>query len=170
MISRGPGWVAAYFDEEGQPGRIISSAYVEDGVNEFVELAVDKLAATPTLFLILHEDTGDAGEFEFPIADLPVVSNGQPLTPFTMQTAPGNYLVTRDQSLSEVNSVTISLVVADIDTWVVLYEVDTSGEKGEIIEKLWLAAGVNRDVEVKLPPNYSGANDHCWPPFGPWRT
>ncbi len=77
VTSDGPGWIVAYYDDEGQLGLIIGSAYVEDGINELVELKVSETAATPRVYLILHEDTGNLGEFDFPAADLPVVYEGK---------------------------------------------------------------------------------------------
>jgi len=153
--SDGPGWIAAYYDEEGQPGLIIGFAYLEDGVNEIVELKLVETSATSRLFLILHEDSGNLGEFDFPSADLPVIYEDQLLPPFVIQTSPGNYLITHDQPLGEENSITVPLVTADLDTWLVIYNLDETGEANEIIGQTWLPAGINRDVPVTINPGRS---------------
>jgi len=150
VISDGPGWVAAYLDDEGQPGLIIGFSHLEDGVNEKVEIDLPKTTATPRLFLILHEDSGNEREFDFPAADLPIIYEGQLLTPFVVQTNSGNYLITSDQPLGDQSTVTVPLVAADLDTWLVIYNVDETGERGEIIGQTWLPAGINRNVQVAV--------------------
>jgi hypothetical protein len=148
--SDGPGWIAAYYDEEGQPGLIIGFAYLEDGVNEIIEVELVETAVTSRLFLILHEDSGNLGEFDFPTADLPVIYEGQLLPPFVIQTSPGNYLITRDQPIGEENIITVPIVTADLDTWLVIYNLDETGEANETIGQTWLPAGINRDVPVTI--------------------
>jgi hypothetical protein len=153
--SDGPGWIAAYHDEEGQPGLIIGFAYLEDGVNEIVEVELLEASVTSQLFLILHEDSGNLGEFDFPSADLPVIYEDQLLPPFVIQTSPGNYLITQDQSIGEENSIIVPLVTADLDTWLVIYNLDETGKANEIIGQTWLSAGINRNVPVTINPGRS---------------
>ena len=153
IISDGPGWVAAYVDDGGQPGLIIGFTLLEDGINEHVEIELPETAATSRLFLILHEDSGNKGEFDFPAADFPVIYQGQLLAPFVVQTNSGNYLITKDQPLSEKNSIIVPLVVADLDTWVVIYNLDEAGEPGEIIGQMWLPSGINRDMQISINPD-----------------
>ena len=155
VISDGPGWIAAYYDEEGQPGLIIGFAYLEDGLNENVEVKLVETSTTSRLFLILHEDSGKLGEFDFPSADLPVIYEDQLLPPFVIQTSPGNYLITHDQPIGEENSIIVPLVVADLDTWLVIYNINETGEADEIIGQTWLPAGINRDVPVTIDPGRS---------------
>ncbi len=149
-VSSGPGFVVAYYDDEGVPGLIIGSQAIEDGVNELVQVELLETAVTGRLYLILHEDTGQLGEFEFPAADLPLVYEGKPLPPFTMATTPGNYLISKDQALGEEGEVVVPLVVTDLDAWVVIYNVDETGAVDEIIGQTWLPAGINRDVLVSI--------------------
>ena len=40
VISNGPGWLVAYFDDDGEPGLIIGSAPLENGLNERVMVEV----------------------------------------------------------------------------------------------------------------------------------
>lgn len=153
VISDGPGWVAAYVDDEGQPGLIIGFTLLQDGINEDVEVELPATAASSRLFLILHEDSGNKGEFDFPAADLPVIHQGHLLTPVVVQTNSGNYLITKDQPLSEQNTIEVPLVVADLDTWVVVYNLDETEEPGEIVGQTWLPAGINRDIQVTINPD-----------------
>jgi len=156
--SDGPGWIAAYYDDSGQPGLIIGFAYLEDGVNEFVAIELVETAVTSRLLLVLHEDTGNLGEFDFPAADLPVVNEGQPFPPFFIHTSPGNYLITKDQQLGGENNITIPLVNTDLDTWLVIYNINETDEANEIIGQTWLSAGINRDVLVEIDPDRASEN------------
>ena len=153
--SDGPGWIAAYFDEAGQPGLIIGFAYLADGVNEFIDVELLETAVTERLFLILHEDSGNLREFDFPAADLPVIYEGQLLPPFLINISPGNYLITRDQPLGEETNITVPLVMTDLDTWLVIHNVDETGEADEAIGQTWIPAGINRDVQVIIDPDRS---------------
>jgi hypothetical protein len=153
VISDGPGWVAAYVDDEGQPGLIIGFTLLQDGINEDVKVELPATAASSRLFLILHEDSGNKGEFDFPAADLPVIHQGHLLTPVVVQTNSGNYLITKDQPLGEQNTIEVPLVVADLDTWVVVYNLDETEEPGEIVGQTWLPAGINRDIQVTINPD-----------------
>ena len=149
-ISNGPGWITVYHDDEGQPGLIIGFVLIEDGINEQVELELVETAATPLLYLNLHEDSGNLGEFDFPAGDLPVLYEGELLAPFIMHTNPGNYLITMDQPLGEENQVIVPLVAADLATWLVLYTADEDNNPSEIIGQTWLPAGINRNIPVTV--------------------
>jgi hypothetical protein len=151
VISNGPGWVVVQFDEEGQPGLIIGFAQLEDGLNERVVVPVREEAVTPTMFAYLHEDTGIIGEFEYPAADNPIRFEGRApdLVPFNTQ--PGNYLTTQDQVFAS-DTITIPLVVADTNLWVVVYA-DNNGELAGIIGRSYVPAGVNRNVAVQIDSN-----------------
>ena len=149
-VSSGPGWVTVYLDDDGQQGLIIGFAALEDGLNEQVELDLVETAATPRLFLNLHEDSGIIGEFEFPTADPPIIYSGELLPPYVVHTNPGNYLATMDQRLDLENKVIVPLVVADLATWLVIYSTDEDNNPAEILGQTWLPAGINRDIVVPI--------------------
>jgi hypothetical protein len=151
VISYGPGWLVVFFDEEGELGLIIGEAVLEDGVNEMVAVPVIETAVTPLLHLMVHQDHEPLGEFQFPASDPPVLYEERLPAPVTIQTDEGNYLISRDQALSEDNTLIVPLVVVDVDAWVVLYA-DASGEPVEIIGMTWAPAGINRDVAVEVDP------------------
>jgi len=84
VLSDGPGWLVIHADGgQGSPGPVIGQALVEDGVNIDVIVEVDPAGVTPTVFPMLHVDTGEAGVYEFGQvegADGPVMVDGQVLT------------------------------------------------------------------------------------------
>lgn len=149
-LSSGPGWLVVYTDEEGQPGFIIGFEPLEPGINREIVMEVVETAVTPQLFLQIHEDTDPLGEFDFPGGD-PVTLEGRIQGPFLMRTTPGNYLITRDQALEDEAAVVVPLVITDLNTWLVIYA-DNEGEAGDIIGRVWLEAGVSRDVSVEIDP------------------
>lgn len=151
VISNGPGWVVIQFDDEGQPGLIIGWAHLEDGLNEQVVVPVRAEAVTPTMFAYLHEDTGVIGQFEYPAADNPIRFEGRAPDLVTFNTQPGNYLTTQDQVMAG-DTITIPLVVADTNLWVVVYA-DNNGELAGTLGRTWVPAGVNRNVVVQLDTN-----------------
>jgi hypothetical protein len=159
VISYGPGWAVVYRQEDEGVGTIIGSAFLEDGLNERVVVPVVASVATPVLYVFLHEDTGQPGEFGFPQSDPRVLYQGRVPNPFTFRINGGNYLVTRDQPLSASSTITVPLVVTDRDTWVVVYN-DAAGEPGEIIGRSWVPAGVIRDTVVTIDPDLTTITLH----------
>jgi hypothetical protein len=149
VISYGPGWIVLYHDDEGGLGNIIGWAPLEDGINEDIRFPVIESAVTPLLHLMIHQDLEEVGEFEFPRTDPPVRYQDRVPNPVTFRTDSGNYLVTRDQSLTASNTITLPLVVVDHDAFAVI-RIDDAGQAGEIWGLRWVPAGVNRDVTVEL--------------------
>lgn len=148
IISDGAAWLVAYQqDENEQPGFIIGFAALQDGLNENVVVEVDGSAVTDTLLLTLHDDTGTLGEFDFPAND--PRRDYQERAFFTpLNTATGSYLIVRDQAVAD-EQVTVSLVVAAVDLWAVVYS-DEAGEPGEIIGQAFVPAGFAQEVVVEL--------------------
>jgi hypothetical protein len=154
--SNGPGWIVVYQDEEGDFGNIIGWSALTDGLNHQVAISVTESAVTPILHLMLHEDLEDVGEFGFPRTDPWVRYQDRLPNPFSIRSDAGNFLVTRDQRLSEENTFTIPMIVVDVDTWVVVKNNDS--EEGEILGMTWLPAGFHRDVSVAVEPESVSEN------------
>lgn len=148
-ISRGPGWLVVYRDEEGATGNIVGFAPLEDGVNEQIEVPILTSAVSPLLHVIIHEDDGTAGEFDFPAGDGPMRFQGEIPAPYSFRTDSGNYLIMREQSLSADDTITVSLVVVDVDAWVTVRN-NSAGEPGEVIGMTWLPAGLHRNVVIEV--------------------
>ncbi|HIP69868.1 MAG TPA: hypothetical protein EYH05_00555 [Anaerolineae bacterium] len=150
VISNGPGWLVAYFDDEGEAGLIIGSAPLKDDLNELVKVEVLETAVTPIIHLRLHEDTEPGDDFDFPRVDQPARYQDRLPQTVTFSTKPGNYLVVADQQRQpDDNSVTIPLVVVEEPAWLVIYA-DDNGRTGEIFGETLLSLGINRDVTVEI--------------------
>lgn len=156
VISNGPGWLVAYFDDEGEAGLIIGSAPLKDGLNERVKVAVLETAVTPLIHLRLHEDTEPGDDFDFPRVDQPVLYQGRLPQTVTFNAEPGNYLIVADQPRQpDSNGVTIPLAVLEEPAWLVIYAND-NGRAGDILGKTLLSLGINRDVTVEIDPEKAG--------------
>ena len=156
VISEGPGWLAVHADDEGQLGLIIGIAPLEDGLNEQVIVLLAETPVTNQLFIMLHQDEDPVGQFDFPGPDGHRLYQGNVVEPFSFNINPGNSLYTHDQPLtvSEDNvtvTVVIPLIIADIDTWIVIRN-EFNDDLGDIIGLTWVPAGVNRDVIVVIDP------------------
>jgi hypothetical protein len=146
--SNGPGWVVVQPDAGGVPGLIVGFAHLEDGVNEQVVVPVVESAVTETMYVALHHDRGEIGEFEVVGQDVAVRYEGRLPELVSFRTNPERYLVTRDQPL-EGDTVTVPLVVSDIPLWVVIYT-DEQGIPAIILGETWIPAGVAREVAVQI--------------------
>ncbi len=148
VVSNGPGWAVVYADNGGRPGLIIGFAPLAEGLNTAVTISLQDTDLTETLFIWLHEDTGDIGEFEYPQADDVIRVEGRLPTPFSVRTNTNNYLIARDQSFAD-GQVIVTHVVLNEPGWVVVHN-NANGELGEQIGQMWLPAGVSRDVAITI--------------------
>lgn len=84
-VAAQPGWMVIHADADGSPGAVIGHAPANQGTNENIEVEIDLEQATPTLYAMLHVDTGETGTYEFPDGDPPVIVDDQiVVTPFTV--------------------------------------------------------------------------------------
>ena len=150
VMSDGPGWVAVYFDQDGQPGLIIGHAPLVDGLNERVVVDVTDSAVTAQLYARVHADTNPGDAFD-PAAD-PIVrfEERMPL-PAAFRTDQGAHAIVRDQPADE-EGVTVQLVVSPVDTWVAVHAVDEAGDPSLQLGRTFVPAGVNHDVVISLDP------------------
>jgi hypothetical protein len=151
IISEGPGWLVAYAEQNGSPAQIIGWAPLQDGLNEQILLAMEPQAVTPRLFLMIHDDTGDPGEFGFPATDPPRSYRDRVIEPISMRTDMGDFVITHDQRLTASGRVIVDLAVSDQDFWLVIQS-DRNGQPDQIIGQLWAAAGYNRNVAIEIDP------------------
>ena len=154
VTSNGPGWLVVYFDNEGEPGLIIGSVPLADGINENVEVEVLESAVTNPLHIRLHEDSEPGDDFDFPRVDPPVVYDGRQVRPYTFNSAPGNYLIVYDQvaapTTAETTTVTIRTAVVGEPAWLVV-QAENDGLRGDILGFAQLGGGLSQDIVVEIP-------------------
>lgn len=159
VVAYGPSWLVIYFDNEGTLGNAIGWAHLAKGVNEQVLVPIAANLATPLLHIMIHEDVEQIGEFGFPGTDRPLLYQKRPPDPISFRTDPGNYLIARDQEISESATIMVALLVLDVEAWVVVRE-DDDGDSGEIIGQALASAGVSRNIEIEIRPAQVGDELH----------
>lgn len=76
VVAAVSGWMVIHSDENGNPGPVLGQAQVEAGSTDVVVVTLDNpLIGDATLWAMLHVDEGEAGVYEFPGADVPVIAN-----------------------------------------------------------------------------------------------
>lgn len=157
VISDGPGWIVIYNEMEGQPGFIIGTAALEDGLNESVPVSLLPSAITTQLFARLHHDDEPGDAFNFPGLDQPVMFNNRMPNATAFRTDIGAQVFIADQKLGEENTVSVAAIVSPVPLWAAIYD-DADGQPGQILGRVWVPAGVSRRVEVAIDePPESGA-------------
>lgn len=151
-ISEGPGWVAIYNEVDGQPGLIIGTAPLADGLNEAVTVELVQSAITARLFARLHHDTEPDDAFNFPGQDQPVLYNNRLPTASTFRTDSGAHVFVQNQHLDENGDVRIAAIITPVDAWAAVYS-DDEGQPGELLGRTWVAAGISRHVAVEIDPD-----------------
>jgi hypothetical protein len=143
----GPAWVVIHGEADGGIGPVLGFAYVDGGTSRDVVVHLPWRSATPTLYAMLHEDTGQAQRFEFPEEDLPVLVVGEPVVEVFAVTYPPNVVVF-DQPVID-NQIVVERVISNGPGWLAVYA-DEGGSPGFIIGNAPLADGLNEDVTVGL--------------------
>jgi hypothetical protein len=151
VISEGPGWLAIYSDQDGQPGLIIGFAALEDGLNEAIQIDLIESAVTDQLYARLHEDTTPGDEFDFPGND-PVVRYAERMPQATaFRTDLGAAVLVHDQTLID-DSAVVSMVVVPVNAWVAVHAAADDGQPASMLGRTFVPAGINRNVVVPLDP------------------
>ena len=157
-VINAPGWISVFSNFEGFTDRLLGFAPLQPGTNERVTVPIEG-RITDSLHILLHEDTGVSGEFEYPAGDPPLRDEGGRPILFTFQTDAGNYVITRDQAPGKDGSVEVPLVVIDLEAWVAIWS-DDEGLPGELLGQTLLPAGIHRDVSVALESDHTGETLH----------
>ena len=81
-----PGWLVLYTAEGNAPGGVVGHAPIAEGENTNTEIEAGlEEDGEYRFFVLVHEDSGDMGTFEFPLADLPAKDSMAELVTVTFQ-------------------------------------------------------------------------------------
>lgn len=69
VVSIGPGWVAIFNEQNGQPNALIGYAHLDNGETRNLMVKVNTSQVTPNLYAFLQIDAGKIGTYEFPGPD-----------------------------------------------------------------------------------------------------
>ncbi len=148
VASDGPGWIVIHKEEGGGPGGVVGYAAVKSGVNKDVVVKIDSYSATPKLFAMLHIDAGKVGTYEFPGPDVPVMLNGEMVSPSFMVSDIDPRVIVKNQKISG-STVVIDEVLSNGPGWLVIHA-DAKGEPGPVIGYAGVPDGLTRGLKVKI--------------------
>lgn len=72
-VAAEPSWLVIQTNDNGVPGPVIGYEKINAGSNKNIAVKINKTQATPSLYAMIHEDTGTKGSFDFPKNDLPLM-------------------------------------------------------------------------------------------------
>ncbi|MBY5958399.1 hypothetical protein KUV50_09670 [Membranicola marinus] len=156
------GWVVIHRDN-GSGGPVVPEIISEpvslsSGVNEDVEVPIkssEALTDGETVWVMLHEDTGERGKYEFDGGDIDkpfFTDNGSAVVSPIQVSSPS--IAVSEQPVYD-NKVIIESVTAAQDGWIVIHNDDGSGNitLPGIIGKAPVSKGVNENIEIELDSN-----------------
>ncbi|WZL87833.1 hypothetical protein VS868_09440 [Salinimicrobium sp. 3283s] len=154
-----------------QPVYLEAGAYANVGVPLKEDATVE---AGDVLWVMLHEDTGEEGVYEFDGEnglDSPLTKDGDivvtPITINDVTEAPMSGMLTvNDQPIVD-NTITVESINVDMDGWVVVHATNEAGDGPQvpeiISEPVYLEAGDNTDVVVTFEEDANvAAGDTVW--------
>ncbi len=141
------GWVALYEDVLGEPGNIIGQSPVPEGESAGVVIRFNWREATPRMHVVLHQDAGELGLFDFPGVDQPVVMGDAPVSiPFNVTLPPDVLVINQPVRNSQIE---VERVVVNEPAWLVVFN-DVDGVASLIIGEFQLEAGINSGIVVPI--------------------
>lgn len=167
------GWIVIHRSNASNSGpqvpEIIGKAIVDPGSNSNVVIQLEEgVANDETLWAMLHQDTGNIGEYEFDGQnglDEPVVFDNEIVMSSFMITQTDPAITVSDQ-VNKGNIFTLSVDAAE-DGWIVIHgpnENNDGPQIPEIIGKAPVSAGMNADVEIILNEGESvSTGDNLFP-------
>ncbi len=164
VLAADPGWLVVHNQQNNLPGQIVGMIPVPAGLSTDLTVAnLDTAKLTPRLWLMLYDDTGTVGTFEYGSAanvDNPVTVDGAVVTS-AIDAAPS--LSVRDQVPLESDTtgtvqVVIDAALIDQPGWLVIFA-DQNGAPGNLLATAPLHAGQNRHVVV---PIHAASGDRVW--------
>ena len=157
-----PSWVVVHRDNGNgsfvAPDIISEPVALEAGTTENVEISfTEELVDGETLWIMLHNDNGTIGTYEFDGA------NGfdNPITFSSIEISAPN--VTAENQIVTNDMVTIAEVDAAIDGWIVIHEDNGDGTPGPVIGQTFVNAGINTDVMVDVSAGTVTTGDVLFP-------
>lgn len=162
VVSPSEAWVVIQDEINGQPGSILGTAFVAPGenTNVYVFLQARALIEGETLYVTLHEDSPQDGNFSYipgMADDLPVEVSGQPVRQSVSVMLPAmlgpDLRVNPAVSISPNNELFIPRADLDSAGWIAVYE-NNQGSIGARIGLQAIPSGSNRNIAVTLtqPP------------------
>ncbi len=151
------GWIVVHASEQGGPvvPDIISEpVLVEAGEANNVEVTLNDFASLSdgaSVWVMLHNDDGEAGVYEFDGAnglDAPITTEAGDIVMSEITLSAPSVTVS-NQVVSE-NKVVMEEVNAAVDGWIVIHEDNGEGNPGPVLGQTFVEAGSNSNVMIDL--------------------
>lgn len=82
VVSNGEAWLVVHRQNgDGTMGSMVGYANIQDGVNKNVVVAVDTNSTSAVMYAMLHENNAKLGSPQYPGVDVPIMINGQMISP-----------------------------------------------------------------------------------------
>jgi predicted lipoprotein with Yx(FWY)xxD motif len=82
VVSVGNAWIVVHRQNgDGTMGSMVGYTRVQDGVNKNVVIALDTKSTSAVMYAMLHEDNAKLASPQFPGVDVPIMINGQMISP-----------------------------------------------------------------------------------------
>lgn len=147
------GWLVVYLLQDQKGPQIVGRTPIRAGVTEEIPVLFDqKIRHGSRMGAVLHADTGQIGEFDFPPGDLPFQTGGTNVGgQFVLEvpTPQGNELSVRDNQVID-DSVTVDRVTVVDPSWLVLYAVDSQGAGPIVVGNRLLQPGTYSKLSIPL--------------------
>jgi hypothetical protein len=155
-------WLTIQKMQNGAAGDVIGYAEIETGVSRNIRIEIDTAQATPTLFAVLHTDSGTIGIFEYPQFDPPIEISGAVVQVAFHALVEGGdqYVTMNDQELEGETVLIEEIFVFEPPVWAVIFN-DKDGEPGDVIGYEYVEDGaieyilVDIDLEKATPILYA---------------
>ncbi|MBN2499559.1 MAG: hypothetical protein JXB38_02265 [Anaerolineales bacterium] len=144
-------WLAIHKMKDGEPGDVIGYTELETGVSQNVTVEIDMAEATPTMFAIIHADSGALGEFEYPQFDPPIEADGRPVEVSFHAIVEGGdvYVTVNDQELENDTVLVDEIFVFNPPVWVAIFN-DEDGQPSEMIGYEFVEDGSIEYIPVEV--------------------
>lgn len=169
VVSDGPGWLVVHRDNGANapvvPG-IIGKVELDSGRSTTVSLQLDSVVADgEKLWLMLHEDDGVIGRYEFEGPGSPdqPVSSGTAIVMTSITIAQTDPSIEIGDQILRNNSVSVPTVSSPDHAWLVFHK-NEQGGPGDVITSIRIEAG-SRGESAQFPPEPSTslrAGDTVW--------
>ncbi len=144
-------WLVIHAQHDGQVGEVLGFTAVAAGSSHDITLTIDPLQATPRLTAILHQDSGEIGQFEFPGADAPVLEGGEAVSAgFSVDIQVKLPAIeAADQEILEDGLALIESVYAPAPGWLLIHA-DEDGAVGPLLGHIFVNAGTSENILVPI--------------------
>lgn len=153
VVAPEDGWLVLYARPDDELGEVLAFTAVATGLNQEITLTIDPQQATPMLVAMLHQDSGEAGEFEFPDgADEPLEwESAMIATTFSLEFQLSEPVIeVADQAVADDGIVQITSVLLPQDGWLAIHS-EADGRVADLLGVIPLAAGLHENVAVSIP-------------------